>query len=261
MSLAAKFCIVFFLVTCQPKVFAKDLYILIVGQSISANCNQYLYRASKDVFQINLSGEKIPASDPFLWADCQGGAMWIPLGQKIITENHASSVTFMPISVSGTSVNDWLPGGNAFHKLSSAIQIAKEKSIQFDYAFWHQGSADIGSPPQQYAVKLNRVIKYISTNIAVDKWLIAQHSRCGNLFDKEIANAQNQVASSHILRRFHGPNTNALGNEFRYDNCHLNRMGQEKMADLWFQSMIIADKINNAVQKETLIQNFKGLIK
>lgn len=260
MSLAAKLFIVLCLSACQVGAFAKDLYILVVGQSISSNCNQHLYGPSEGVFQIDLLGNKIPASDPFVWADCQNGSMWIPLGKKIISKNNARSVTFMPIGVGGTSVNDWLPDGKAFQKLSNAIKVSKEKSIRFDYAFWHQGSTDAGTPPDQYASKLNRVLRHISINANVDKWIVAQHSRCGNLFDNKIAKAQIQASSIHILRRFPGPNTDELDNEFRFDGCHLNYRGQEKMADLWFQSMVSADKLNTSVQKETLVQYFKDLV-
>jgi hypothetical protein len=261
MSLAAKFCIIVFLTACQAKSFAKDLYILIVGESISSNCNQHIYEPSEGVFQIDLSGNKIPSSDPFLFADCQNGSTWILLGRKIITANYARSVTFMPIGVEGMSVNDWLPGGKAFEKLSNAIIITKEKSIRFDYAFWYQGPADADPPSDQYAKKLSQVLKYISINAHVNKWIIAQYSKCRALSDNEIAKAQIEVASRNILRRFPGPNTNALGSEFRYDNCHLNFKGQEIMADLWFQSMVSADKANSAVQKESLLKYFNGLFK
>ena len=166
----------------------------------------------------------------------------------------------MPIGVKGTSVNDWLPGGNAFPKLSRAIKLSKDNSIRFDYALWHQGAADAGTHPDQYAKKLNKVLKYISINASVDKWIIAKHSKCAYLSDNKIAIAQANVALGHILRRFPGPDTNALGSDFRFDNCHLNFKGQEKMADLWFQSIVSADKLNASVQKETLIQYFKVLI-
>lgn len=261
MSLAAKFWLGIFALPLCAIAYARDLHILVIGESVSSNCNEYRYRSSNGVFQVDLSGNIIPASDPFLWADCQNGSTWIPLGRRIISENFAEKVTFMPISMVRTPVNDWLPNGKAFLKLRKAIKVANEKSIRFDYAFWHQGSSDARTPPDEYERKLSQVLKYISVNANVDKWIIAKHSKCGGVFNDKIAKAQTQVGSAHILKRYPGPNTDILDSELRYDNCHLNFRGQEKMADLWLQSMISADNLNNAVRKETLIHYFQGLIK
>ncbi len=236
---------------------AKDIFILVVGQSISSNCNEYKYKEIQGVYQVNLVGEVVPALDPFLWSDCKQGSMWIPLGGKIISLGLAKSVTFMPIGVGGTSVQDWLPQGRAFEKLGKAIRVANSSNIRFDYAFWHQGSSDVGRSPQAYAQNLSQVLRYISLNIKIDKWIIARHSKCGTHFDEMISKAQYQASLNYLARRFPGPDNNELGYEFRFDGCHLNKTGQEKMADLWLGSMIEADKNNLSIQKESLLNFFR----
>ena len=129
---------------------AKDIFILVVGESISANCNQHIFQQVPGVYQLNKNGIQTPAKDPFDWSDCSQGSMWIPLGEKIIQNGLADNVTFMPIGVKGTSVSDWKEGGAAFAKLSSAISMTKEKSINVDYLFWHQGSSDVNISPITY---------------------------------------------------------------------------------------------------------------
>lgn len=257
MSLAAK--IIFLLVFCMNSSYGKDVFILVIGQSIASNCNEHKYKERQGVYQIDLEGRIIPASDPFLWADCSQGSMWVPLGDRIISSGIAKTVTIMPIGIRGTSVSDWLPQGSAFDKLEKAISVANSRSIRFDYAFWHQGSSDVGRDPKAYARNLSQVLRHISLNLKIDKWIIARHSKCGDSFDQMISKAQYQVSMNYFARRFPGPDNNKLGEDFRFDGCHLNKAGQEKMAELWLDSIMQANKIDPSIQKESLLHFFRNL--
>lgn len=223
--------------TTVPEPMFADLRILIVGQSISANCNQFVYGPSPNVFQIGLDGNVKAASDPFEWADCKTGSMWMPLGQKIIESGVAKKVTFMPIGVGGSGVADWQQDGKSFPKLESAIKLIKEKGLVFDFAFWHQGSSNIGGNKTDYANRLASVVGYINGNVQINRWLIALHSRCWGMYDAGIEESQRIFGMAPEAHRYLGPNTNLLGNEFRVDTCHLNRDGQELMATKWLESM------------------------
>lgn len=224
-------------VTIQP---ITEMRILVLGQSISSNCNDHVYGPSPDVYQVSKTGEIKVASDPFDWADCNKGSMWMPLGKKIVESGLARKVVFMPIGVSGSKVEDWQPGGSAFYKLNSALNLALQHGINFDFVFWHQGSSDIGTEKLTYNSRLNSVIDYVNNKVKVDRWLIAVHSRCAGQYDAGIEAAQISIGSMHEKRQFFGPNTNMLGNEFRTDACHLNKSGQEKMASLWLDSIKIS---------------------
>ena len=259
MSLVAKICIVFFLVLCSTKTFSKDLYILIVGQSIPLNCHHHLFETSIGVSKIELLDDKIPESSQFLWADCHKDSTWILLREKIIDEYHAKSVTFIPFGLDLTSIDDLLSSGESFNKLSNLIKFSKQKSIKFDYALWDQGSAYGVPDHNKNLIKLNKILKLISINVSIEKWLISQPSTCGNLSHENIQKISNLATYNYIFRRFPGPKKDNLGSEFRHSNCHLNFRGQEKMADLWLQSMILADRVNNSIQNETLIKKFKGI--
>ena len=254
---AVKFIFFFVFLAVNSSVRAKDVFILVVGQSISANCNQHLFKPVPGVYQITKDGNKIIAEDPFEWGDCSQGSMWIPLGQKIIQNGLSDNVIFMPIGVGGTSVSDWEQGGRAFEMLSNAISIVKEKSISVDYLFWHQGSTDINMSSIIYGRKLNSVLRNLKFSFQPKKIIISQHSRCGYAFDKKISRVQKIISNRHGYHFFAGPDTNALGNEYRFDGCHLNKIGQEKMAELWLASMIEADKIQPKYDREILINYFR----
>lgn len=219
-----------------------EMRILVIGQSIASNCNDYAYGLVDGVFQIDKSGNTKPASDPFEWADCIKGSVWMPLGKRLIDAGIAEKVTFMPIGVGGSKVEDWQVGGSAFSKLNTALVLAQKKGITFDLALWHQGSANAGDSQAIYRDKLNSVLNYVSAHAVVNRWLIAIHSRCSGVYDRNVEAAQIEIGSMSALERYPGANNNALGDEFRVDRCHLNRAGQEKLSSLWLESIEAALK-------------------
>jgi hypothetical protein len=221
----------------SAKRAAPEVRILVIGQSIASNCNEKVYGPSPNVFQVGLSGEIRAASDPFDWADCKRGSIWMPLGKLLIDTGRASKVTFMPIGSGGTSVADWQEGGRAYAKLNSAIGVIRQGRIQFDYAFWYQGSSDFGTSHSVYASRLNSVIAYITKSVKIKRFLISTHSRCFGIWDRDIEAAQLDVIRAAQGKIFLGANSNSLDHSYRFDTCHLNFRGQEEMARLWLEAM------------------------
>jgi hypothetical protein len=222
-----------------PVIVVKKppLKILIIGQSLSSNCNEFKFSAVTGINQVSLDGRLKPAADPFDWSDCKSGSMWMPLGDLLIKDGMLEEVVFMPIGIGGTKVSDWLPGGRAYPKLTNAMAIINNNSIKFDLVFWHQGSADNGNDPIQYEADLYKLIEYVNSKIGTGKWLIAQHSRCGSRFDPNIVAAQKRVADHPEKGLYPGPDTNILGPQYRFDGCHLNYEGQTEMARMWLKSI------------------------
>jgi hypothetical protein len=225
-----------------PKPPLAEMSILVIGQSISSNCNEHVYGPVDNVLQVARTGEIKAARDPFEWAGCSGGSMWMPLGKKLIDAGVAAKVVFMPIGVSGSHVEDWQAGGASFSKLNDAIATIQQQGLRFDFAFWHQGTGNIGTNRMVYLERLSSVVGYLNERVAIKRWMIAVHSRCSGLYDTDIEAAQLEFGNAPELGRYPGPNTNLLGNEYRVDTCHLNQMGQEEMASMWLKS------VKNALQ-------------
>lgn len=225
-------------------VWAKDLWVFVVGQSISANCNQHLFGPEPGVFQVDALGAVTPAKDPLIWADCQGGSVWIPLGARLIRAGRAKKVVFMPIGVAGTKLADWQPAGKAYEKLQHSLALIRQKGFRFDYGLWHQGSSDGGMPAADYEQQLTAILDGIDQGLGkgvIGKWVIAQHAKCYKWFDRNISTAQRAVASQRQLRRFPGPDVNALEDRLRFDGCHLNKAGQIQLAEDWFNAMELSN--------------------
>jgi hypothetical protein len=187
--------------------------------------------------QVAKDGSVKAAQDPFEWADCAKGSMWMPFGKRIIEAGMAKQVTFMPIGVAGSKIADWQSGGSDFGKLNEAINLIKKNGISFDFAIWHQGSADFGMARTEYASRLSSIIAYVNLNVPVKRWLIGIHSRCWGNYDAEIEAAQRSVADAPASNRYLGANTNTLNDDFRFDQCHLNQKGQEAAATLWLDAI------------------------
>jgi hypothetical protein len=225
-------------------VALDQLTILVVGQSISSNCNEHKFGPVDNVFQIGRDGSIKVAQDPFEWADCSNGSMWMPLGKRLIDGGLAKKVVFMPIGVGGSKVSDWQEGGTAYAKLNSVFGLIKDKGLHFDLALWHQGSSDIGTDPINYYDRLTDVVNNIDAHAAIGKWIVALHSRCNGSYDQKIEDTQKSFATLASTNHYLGPNNNLLGNEYRIDGCHLNQAGQEIMASMWY------DSIKNALSRK-----------
>lgn len=245
-----------FLIPANAETKNKTLTFLIIGQSISSNCNQKKFDPEFGVNQFNIDGNIVKAQDPLIWADCQGGSLWIPFGKKIITDNLATEVNLLPIGARGTKIKDWLPSGRAYPKLQKALDLIINNKIHIDYVLFYQGSSDIGTKPYLYHSMFLQLHKIVKNRIGFLDWIIATHSRCFGRTDKDIANIQKSFNSIHF---YTGPDSNSFGDEYRFDGCHLNEQGQLKMAMLW------ADSVKNAIDKkkdienETLISYFKHI--
>jgi hypothetical protein len=214
-----------------------QLTILVVGQSISSNCNEHKFGPVDNVFQIGRDGLIKAAQDPFEWADCSNGSMWMPLGKQLIDGGIAKKVVFMPIGVGGTKVSDWQDGGLAYTKLNTVFAQIKDKGLRFDVALWHQGSSDIGTDPTDYYNRLANVVANIDAHAPIGKWIVALHSRCNGNYDQKIEEAQRHFATQTGNGHYLGPNNNLLGDEYRIDGCHLLQKGQETMASMWYESI------------------------
>ena len=247
------------LVAIAQPLLAKNLSILVIGQSISSNCNAYSFDREPGVYQYDLEGNITEARDPFLWADCHGGSMWMPLGKKIIDAKMADRVIFMPIGVNGSKITDWLEGGRVHSKLLRAMSVIQNREIKFDFVLWHQGSSDIGTKPTKYKSDFGKLYKIIKEKTSrATPWIIAMHSRCSGSYDKKIETAQQEIANG-LPMFYQGPNNNSLGDNYRFDRCHLNKDGQIKMAQLWFDSIQSANAKKAEFDNESLLRIFRKI--
>ena len=164
----------------------------------------------------------------------------------------------MPVGVENSRVADWTQNqSHTSKKLNEVLEVITRKKIKFDFVFFHQGSSDAGLSKYLYKTQLEALINRVRSANVFAPWMIARHSRCGATCDKEIEEAQTEFVNGRYLKGyFSGPNTNQLDNKFRFDDCHLNRVGQEAMAALWLESYKDMLALSKKVRNESLLYLF-----
>jgi lysophospholipase L1-like esterase len=186
--------------------------------------------------------------------------MWIPLGARLLKENVYQTVTFTTIGVAGSRVQDWADGGVNYSKLLAALSSLRRQQISPSYVLWLQGSANAGDTRHDYKNQFVKIEAALRDNGIFAPIIVAIHSRCGDMHDETIAEAQIALGIQTSRKLFRGPNTDDLGSEYRMrDRCHLNRLGQQTMADRWFDSIKATTEQYNLMRRETLIELFSQI--
>lgn len=234
----------------------KGMTFLIIGQSISSNCNQKKFGPENGVNQYDFNGNITKAQDPLIWADCTEGSLWIPMGKELIERKITNQVNLLPIGVSGTKVQDWLPSGKAFPKLERSLDLIVKNKIHIDYILFYQGSSDIGTKPSLYKYNFLQLHHIVKDKLGPIDWIIAAHSKCSGKIDKDIEYIQKSLSYGPF---YTGPDSNILGDDYRFDGCHLNERGQIKMANLWVNAIQNAINKKKTFESETLISFFRKI--
>ena len=110
---------------------------------------------------------------------------------------------------------------------------------------WHQGESNhflfTSVEPHQNAINYTNNFHLLANHLRDLKVTApiypAVATYCAsNVFDTLLQQAQYALADSN-LGIFNGPNTDMLGNEYRYDNCHFDETGLDMHATLWLEAI------------------------
>lgn len=236
---------------------AREIHILVIGDGAAANCNAHQFVAVPGVFQVGLDGNEKEARDPLDWSGCNGGSIWIPLGNELIRLGRASKVVFMAIAMPNMRVKDVQSGGADYPLLTRALRVIQERHMHFDYAFWQQGFADKTVETSVYRNDLNAVMKLLSRTIKIDRWLIAPGADCTNGSKSQVSFAQESLGRFYLINRYSGPKANAQDAILQTTGCNFNQAGQLNMAQAWLEAIAHTDAVSARYQRESLLYYFK----
>lgn len=220
---------------------------LIAGQSNSANHGEEKQSAKSPLVVAFGNGVWQPARDPEPGASGKGGS-FLPAFGDALAEKFKVPVGLVPLGVGSTSVREWLPQGELMaappttgmntvtigSNLWASTGTLFEKIIAAEIFFgangfravlWHQGESDSHQPPDreitpaQYRSYLERVIAASRASAGWRvPWFVAQVSyhTPEDQSTPELRAAQKSLATDGIALM--GPDTDALGPEFRQNN-------------------------------------------
>jgi hypothetical protein len=229
--------------TGSPAVPA--LTLLAFGQSNAANTGEGRYHAGDharvfNVFDMNFHA----AADPLPGASNDGGSVWGRLADMLVQTGHYRSVLIVPIAVGGTFVKDWAPGGALHRRLRFALHRLRMAGLRADVLCWHQGEAEANLTAvtaDEYRTSFLAMLSGIRAHGSHAAVYVAVATLCATAEHpfrnrEEIRRAQQRLPS---LRRgiLAGPDTDAIGIEYRLDGCHFSAEGLDRHAEAWFRAL------------------------
>lgn len=218
-----------------------DLVFLIMGQSNAANTgeslgNQKLQRS----FDLSLvDGRAKHLGDPMLNATGKSGSVWSRFA--VLAETHRPEATFLfcNVSVNGSSIRKWMPGGELHQRIRIAIDGLRASGNEPTHILWQQGEKDAedGMSEQQYSANLQRMILALRAMGAAAPIFVSQSTICCNRGSEAIRAAQ-RAAVTALDGILPGPDTDSLDRmRYRTDGCHFSDEGLSACASLWFKAL------------------------
>ncbi len=216
----------------------RNITALVFGQSNSANHGLGLYKPRFPVYNF-FRGKIYKAEDPLLGATGHGGSVWSRLGDMLIENRICDNVLLVPCGVSGSSIRDWVPGGEYYPRLQSTMEHFNKAGLRLTHVFWHQGETDNGGISGEEYKRLfleikNRLYSHgprPQVFICVATWTRQMGT------DGLLQQAQRELAREHP-DIFLGPNTDLLISESdRYDGAHFSASGLDRFASAWIAAL------------------------
>ncbi len=232
---------------CESGVAKHDTVVLLVlGQSNAANAGEELYTSVCSQTQNFYNGAFYPLADPLKGSNGDGGSVWSRLGELLIQNNFAAHVIVAPAAVGGTTIEQWIDGGALNHLIVETIASLQSRNLKVTHVLWHQGESNNSYFNQQitptqnaenYRANFLKLVAQIRALGVYAPIFPAMTSRCAQLTtDTALLRVQRELANDS-LGIFNGPNTDIMGNEYRFDQCHFNGLGLKTHALLWAESI------------------------
>ena len=221
-------------------VSSKRDIIILFGQSNSANSvlsNEYF--RSKHLNYFNKKFYRL--SNPVLGANGDKDSVAPAIAAKLKSKK---PYIFLTNGWGGTSIYDWS------HPNSMLVKYIKRnlkdllKIHRLKYLIWIQGESDNNTDVdyiRQFNIFRDNLFSGISNKqLQKAKWIITQTSICGNKRDHVLNAQQKKLAQKDKV--YITKVTDSLDINYRFDDCHFNKFGTEKIA---IEISKIINKLNN----------------
>ena len=215
----------------------SSFVIAFFGQSNSAN---HIPRSKQidlnNIYMYDLKSQQCyNYKEPVLGASGNQGNAITNLALKL-KRRLKKPITIIAFGESGSSILDWQYGKYS-DKLDRAMA-AKGKLNTIDIFLWHQGETDAmrDMGGAAYFETLSKIILRAQKIFPSSKFGVSIATICGSSRSLEIQKAQRK--STLLPNAFKSAESDSISNDFRSDNCHFNEKGAEKLADMYYQSIM-----------------------
>jgi hypothetical protein len=211
---------------------------LVFGQSNSSNFANARSASKKATYNF-FSGDLYTARDPMIGANGMGGSVWPLLGDSLQDNGLYDTVVFATIGVASSSIVRWAPGGDLHPRLLDTIDELSEADLPITHLLWHQGETDaqLGTTPEAYIRAFHSMLQSIRERGVEAPVYVSLATRCYEIDRAEALRGAQKALRDPLQGILPGPDTDALGPEYRYDGCHFSAKGVVAAAGLWLRAL------------------------
>jgi hypothetical protein len=238
----------------------KPAVIFVAGQSNAANTaeldgNGRAFQTDLPVYNLNFAdGKCYRAENPLLGSDGIYQGFALPLASLLIDAKVFRRILIVPISVSGTYIEEWRPGGHYWDRFVKAVSLLKQMGLQPDFVLWHQGEGNSGllkdnlTAPQiqRDALRLSYIRDFLSIvdgvrTLGVEAPIFAAVATlCGSARTSSEIRAAQLALPDVGWKIYQGPDTDEIDLSYRSPEnlCHFSHRGNQLHAQKWFNVIL-----------------------
>lgn len=219
-------------VPARPCPSATEALVIVAGgQSNAANYVPTPYAASPAV-SVWYDGKCYPAADPLPGSAGDAGSLWSLLGDDLARRT-GRPVMLIVGAMGGSLFREWNdPRTGLYPVLQRRMATAAAAGYRPHLILWHQGESDAGRAfdPGALRIEMAELTRRLLNDAPDARLYLFQVSRCtgqSNINGMPAAIDVFRSVAAADPRIVLGMNTDALGREYRWDQCHFNAKGRE----------------------------------
>jgi hypothetical protein len=223
----------------RPELGSKAIVAFVFGQSNAGNHGGQRYAAGSPNIYNFWNGKYYVAADPLLGSTGFAGSVWVLMANKLIKEGVADQVVLVPAGISDSSITHWRPGGRLNRMLESQLHSLRDSGLVITHFLWHQGESDnperggSATPLTDYEAGMKEVITLTKSHFPASRFFVAIATRCGVSNSPSQALQDIQRGLGRLDGVVVGPDTDVIGLEDRFDDCHFSQSGLDKHSNGW----------------------------
>jgi len=210
---------------------------VVFGQSNAANYGAVRKVAPFETYDF-FDDRCYSGDDPQFGATGKGGSLWPSFGfaQREIGEYRP--ILISNVAVGNTRIEEWQPGTDHANHLLEQTHGLLSRGYQISAFLFFQGESDRKTPEAEYRKGLNGIAN-LTEGLSVGTPLILSDSSVCALENLDASEpsltlvAARAVVAAERAHVFVGPDTDKIGEKYRYDGCHFNADGLEIIGARW----------------------------
>jgi len=173
-------------------------------------------------------------NDPQFSATSDGGSPWPAFAETLREDNEMRPILWANVAVGNTRADEWTPGTPNAARLRAETAALRAKGYQIAAFLYFQGESDRETGGADYLSLLSEIAAMTDEAAPGTPFILSNSSVCGADTKAVLAlsKARATLAKSHSHVHV-GPDTDAIGQEFRSDGCHLNEAGLRAAGRQW----------------------------